>query len=450
MKDLLKKYDVQVPRYTSYPTVPFWDTERFHKKGWFEAVQRCFTETNAEKGISVYIHLPFCESLCTYCACNTRITRNHTVEEGYIESLLKEWATYLQVFGDRPQLRELHLGGGTPTFFNPENLSHLLTQLMKGADLHPDFEFSFEGHPNNTTYEHLRHLALIGFKRVSYGVQDLDLKVQTAINRIQPFENVERATRESRELGYSSVNFDLVYGLPWQTVDSVARTMEQVISLRPERIAFYSYAHVPWLRPGQRSYTDADLPTDVEKRALYEIGRKLLLQAGYLDIGMDHFSLPTDGLYLAYKEGSLHRNFMGYTTNPTELLIGLGTSSISDAGYAYAQNAKSVEGYRQGVEEKGEALMKGHLMTEEDRLLRKCIQQLACGGRLKWTLLEEIWNTELAQLTDEVIADGLVVLAPGGLEVTELGRPFIRNICSIFDKRLRKNKPKDQVFSRSI
>jgi oxygen-independent coproporphyrinogen III oxidase len=450
MNELLKKYDVPVPRYTSYPTVPHWHTEPFTQEAWFGAVKRCFDETNQAKGISLYIHLPFCESLCTYCACNTRITKNHKVEEGYIEAVLKEWATYLKVFGERPLVRELHLGGGTPTFFSPENLTRLMEGIFAQADRHPDFEFSFEGHPNNTTYTHLQHLGAQGFSRVSYGVQDLDMKVQVAINRVQPFENVQRVTHESRSLGYQSVNFDLVYGLPWQTPVSVADTVKKVISLLPERIAFYSYAHVPWLRPGQRSYTDADLPTDVEKRALYETGRQLLLDAGYFDIGMDHFSLPTDGLYKAHQQGKLHRNFMGYTTNPTDLLVGLGTSSISDAHYAYAQNVKSVEGYTDNIEKKGNALMKGHMMSEEDRLRRKCILQLACQGKLAWVLLEQVWNPDLATKIEEFIADGLVVMREGELALLPEGRPFIRNICSAFDLHLQARKTSGQVFSRSI
>jgi oxygen-independent coproporphyrinogen-3 oxidase len=240
--------------------VPYWNVEEFSSDQWIEAVRKSFDETNDSNGISLYLHLPFCESLCTYCACNTRITKNHRVENTYIKSLLAEWNSYLKIFGKPPVIRELHLGGGTPTFFSPENLKELLQSVLKETFFHHDHEFSFEGHPNNTTEEHLRTLYTLGFRRVSYGVQDLDPKVQQAIHRIQPFENLERVTRQSREIGYNSVSFDLIYGLPYQTLQSVTHTIEKVISLRPDRIAFYSYAHVPWLKPGQRGYEDAACP----------------------------------------------------------------------------------------------------------------------------------------------------------------------------------------------
>jgi oxygen-independent coproporphyrinogen III oxidase len=256
---LLRKYDVPTPRYTSYPTVPCWDATTFSNEKWVSTVKKTFKESN--EGISLYIHLPFCESLCTYCACTTRITQNHKVEIPYIQAILKEWEQYKMLFEGKPRIREIHLGGGTPTFFSPENLRWLITYLLDGVDIHPDYEFSFEGHPNNTTREHLQTLFDLGFTRVSFGVQDLDEKVQRTINRIQPFENLERATKLAREIGYDSISFDLIYGLPFQNPFTVSDTIDKVLLLRPDRLSFYSYAHVPWLKPGQRGYEDADLPS---------------------------------------------------------------------------------------------------------------------------------------------------------------------------------------------
>jgi oxygen-independent coproporphyrinogen-3 oxidase len=451
LNELIKKYDVPVPRYTSYPTVPFWEVDKFTTDQWIQAVKRCFDETNDSEGISLYLHLPFCESLCTYCACNTRITKNHNVELSYSAALINEWNIYKRIFGKIPVLRELHLGGGTPTFFSPQNLQNLLTQILEQSLIHPDYEFSFEGHPNNTTEEHLKALHQVGFKRVSFGVQDLDRKVQEAIHRIQPFENLERVTKQSRDIGYTSVSFDLIYGLPYQTLETVINTVEKVISLRPDRIAFYSYAHVPWVKPGQRGYEDADLPSDVVKRSLYETGRQLFLQAGYIDIGMDHFALPHDSLAVAQREERLHRNFMGYTTTQTDLLIGLGTSAISDARYAYAQNLKKVEDFQKQVNSGELSIFKGHIQTDEDLKLRECILQLACHGYLPHNQCAEVITDAIQLQLDQFQDEGMIQVTSSGIEITTIGRVFIRNICSAFDARLfSKKSDSASVFSKAI
>jgi oxygen-independent coproporphyrinogen-3 oxidase len=449
LPDLIKKYDVPVPRYTSYPTVPYWETEKFSTDQWVDAVKQCFIETNDQKGISLYVHLPFCESLCTYCACNTRITKNHRVESSYIKTILTEWNLYKEIVGRTPVIRELHLGGGTPTFFSPENLEALLRPILQHVFFHHDHEFSFEGHPNNTSEAHLKTLYSLGFRRVSYGVQDLDLKVQRAINRIQPFENLKRVTEQSRSIGYNSVSFDLIYGLPYQTLSSIANTVEKVILLRPDRIAFYSYAHVPWLKPGQRGYEDADLPTDVVKRSLYETGRRLFKEAGYIDIGMDHFALPSDSLAIAHRHGTLHRNFMGYTTNQTDLLIGLGTSAISDAKYAYSQNVKKVEEYSRCINNNQLAVWKGHIQTKEDLTFKRFILDIACKGNLK-NELQTFTRKQLEDLT-RLKSDGLIELTDKELKLTETGRIFIRNICSVFDQRMQSQKQSsEKIFSKAI
>lgn len=446
---LLRKYDVPTPRYTSYPTVPKWNTERFSKEQWTDSVQKTFQETNDEKGISLYIHLPFCESLCTYCACNTRITRNHEVEVPYIRAILKEWEHYRNIFGKRPILRELHLGGGTPTFFSVKNLQWLISYILEDVDIHPDYEFSFEGHPNNTTREHLQTLFTLGFSRVSFGVQDLDEKVQRTIHRIQPFENLERVTSEAREIGYESISFDLIYGLPFQTPFTVTETIERILTLRPDRLSFYSYAHVPWLKPGQRGYEDADLPAQALKRHLYEIGRHLLKKNDYADIGMDHFALRHDALFQAHVQGKLHRNFMGYTTTNTELLIGIGASAISDAKYAYAQNIKHVEDYLADVNDKSDAVFKGHILTSEDHLIRQCILQISCRGKLNGDLLQAVMNDKIHRALLAMELEGLLYLDKDGLKITTTGEPFVRNICSVFDPGYSSNQGKP-LFSSAI
>lgn len=450
-EELIQKYNVPVPRYTSYPTVPFWADENISSKDWLSVVKKTFDESNDKQGISLYIHLPYCESLCTYCACNTRITKNHSVEESYIEALLKEWKIYCDTFGRKPLIREIHLGGGTPTFFSVENLKNLIKSIIATSELHENYAFSFEGHPNNTTKEHLQALYEVGFRRVSYGVQDLDFKVQKTINRLQPFENVKRATEEARTIGYTSVNFDLIYGLPFQTEDSVLNTIDKVLTLKPERIAFYSYAHVPWKRPGQRAYTEADLPDNAAKRKLYEVGKYTLLSHGYIDVGMDHFALKGDELYEAYVRKTMYRNFMGYTTAQTDLLIGLGTSAISDAKYAYAQNAKVVEDYKDTLEKGKLPIVKGHFLSSEDRIIRKFIIDIACSGEARWHDYPQLldFNMNIALLT--MAQEGLIQLFATGLRVTPLGMAFLRNICMVFDKRLSNSKlSSERMFSKAI
>ena len=345
---LLQKYNVAVPRYTSYPATPYWK-EKIDKPEWKKVFTERFSRNNKD-GISLYIHLPFCESLCTYCGCNKKITTNHDVELTYVQAIIKEWNLYKTLMYEKPVVRELHLGGGTPTFFSPANLEKLLHGILDESIIHPKHEFSFEGHPNNTTKEHLQILYNTGFRRVSYGVQDHDSHVQRIINRIQPFEKiVRRVTEDARSIGYQSVNFDLIYGLPCQTMRGIERTILQSISLYPDRIAFYSYAHVPWKSKAQRLFDENDLPGAELKMQLYQLGKQLFIDHGYSDIGMDHFAIPDDDLYKAWEQGYLHRNFMGYTTQRTNLLLGLGVSSISDTGMCFAQNQKTLRNYYEDI-----------------------------------------------------------------------------------------------------
>jgi oxygen-independent coproporphyrinogen-3 oxidase len=449
---LIRKYNVAGPRYTSYPTVPYWNANPPTQQGWKDALRRSFRLSNTEQGISLYIHLPFCESLCTYCGCNTRITCNHAVESPYLEAVLKEWNLYLALLDEKPRISEIHLGGGTPTFFSPENLERLLRGIMDTAILSDTFEGSFEAHPNNTLREHLQALAGLGFRRLSLGIQDFDSKVQKAVNRVQSVQQVHRVMQDARDFGFTSINFDLIYGLPKQTLFSIDDTIQHVIALKPDRIAFYSYAHVPWIKKYQRGFTEKDLPSGTLKRELYEYGKLLLTDAGYLEIGMDHFALATDRLYLASEQGTLHRNFMGYSHSATRLMIGLGVSSISDSWDVFVQNEKKIEDYYERVGRGELPFFKGHTLTREDLVIRRHILNLMCR-------LETSWHEEDEQCAEvyharralkEMQSDELISITPYRLQVHEKGRAFVRNVCMAFDARLRKDQPRLQLFSSVI
>ncbi|KGL61703.1 oxygen-independent coproporphyrinogen III oxidase [Polaribacter sp. Hel1_85] len=454
-KSLVQKYNIPGPRYTSYPTVPYWNKEGIDKQDWIKSFQMSFKESNAKEGISIYIHLPFCESLCTFCACHKHITKRHEVEEEYIETVLKEWKLYVALVDETPIIKELHLGGGTPTFFSKENLEYLMDGIFSFSNKHPEAEFSFEGHPSNTTKDQLQTLFNCGFTRVSFGVQDYNEKVQKAIHRIQPFEAVEQVTKWSREIGYTSISHDLIFGLPFQTKENVIYTINKTKELQPDRISFYSYAHVPWVKGvGQRGFNEEDLPKNDEKRELYEIGKELFAELGYVEIGMDHFALKTDSLYEATINKTLHRNFMGYTANKTQLMLGLGMSAISDSWYAFAQNVKTVKEYQKNVNEGEIPIFRGHLLSEEDRIIRKHILNIMCHFSTSW---EEdsmkIKNIELhLALLQEMEQDGLVQIdrKSKALTIPEEARPYVRNVCMAFDIHLLENKPKTQLFSMTI
>jgi oxygen-independent coproporphyrinogen III oxidase len=448
---LVRKYNQPLPRYTSYPTVPVWN-EKLDVNDWKYIFAQKFAEQNHVNGISLYIHLPFCESLCTYCGCNKKITTNHSVEEEYLLAVEKEWNLYRQLMKQIPIIRELHLGGGTPTFFSPRNLKRLLTFITKNSIIHPRHEFSIEGHPNNTTAAHLQMLWDVGFRRISYGVQDNDPRVQRVINRIQPVENVKKATEEARRVGFTSVNYDLIYGLPLQTLDSIERTIKEVIELKPDRIAFYSYAHVPWTSKAQRLFDESDLPDAETKIQLYLKGKELLVQAGYNDIGMDHFALPHDELYKAWQAGKLRRNFMGYTTQNSGMLLGLGVSSISDTGNAFAQNEKTLHDYYAAVNSGRIAIKKGYVLNNEDLAFRKYILDISCKGAT--TFKEEhlpLLRTHTFPALALMAEDGLVECDSMGVRLTEQGHYFIRVVCSAFDLYLQRGSQNEKpVFSRAI
>jgi len=450
---LIQKYNIPGPRYTSYPTVPFWDEAQFTKDKWIETFKTSFEESNAKQGISLYIHLPFCESLCTFCACHKHITKRHSMEDTYIDAVLKEWHLYTELMTTKPIIKEIHLGGGTPTFFSSENLSKLINGLLELSELHNDYEFSFEGHPNNTTKEQLQTLYNLGFTRVSFGIQDYDTTVQKAIHRIQSFDQVKKVTQWSRDIGYTSISHDLIFGLPFQNISTMTESINKTKLLRPDRISFYSYAHVPWVKGvGQRGFNEDNLPKGDEKRALYETGKKLLTDLGYEEIGMDHFALKSDQLYKATLDKTLHRNFMGYTTNSTQLMIGLGMSAISDSWYGFAQNVKTVKEYETIVASGEIPVFRGHILNEEDLIIRQHILNIMCHLKTSWSG-DKLKFSKINRVLDalkEAQNDGLILVDKESLTVPEKAKPFIRNICMGFDLRLHESRPETQVFSMTI
>lgn len=420
---------------------------------WMESLHTNYNKFNSSD-VSVYVHLPFCESLCTFCGCHKRITKNHQVESPYIDAVIKEWNLYKENLDFDPRIRELHFGGGTPTFFAPDELIRLLENLFNTLSVDPEeCELSFEAHPNNTTEDHLKKLYDFGFRRLSLGVQDYNPEVQKAIHRIQPFETVEKVHNMARQMGYSSISHDLVFGLPKQSLDNIIETVSKTLLLKPDRISLYSYAHVPWIKGnGQRGFDENDLPKSEVKRELYETAKKMLESAGYLEIGMDHFALPEDSLSIAFDQKNLHRNFMGYTTMNTSMMIGLGMSAISDSWFAFAQNDKSVEGYIEKVNKGEFPVYRGHLLTDQELETRKYILDLMCHFETTLESDSSYRNEhfQIAERLKEMVTDGLVIIENDHVKVTEKGVPFVRNCCMAFDQHLQKVNSTEKMFSRTI
>jgi len=448
MKDLLAKYDVPAPRYTSYPTVPYWETNPTRDQ-WINHLKTTLKESDG--GWSLYLHIPFCESLCTFCGCNNIITKDHKKETPYVDLLLKEWQLYVQQVPEllKSPLKHIHLGGGTPTFLSAEALLRLLRPIMEQVTVDKEhFEGSIEVDPRRTSPEQLKALRTLGFNRVSMGVQDFNPEVQRLVNRIQPLEITEKLSNAARELGYTSVNFDLIYGLAKQTAESIRETAEATVRLRPDRIALYSFALVPWIKPAQRLFKDEDLPKTAEKRELYEIARGILLNAGYVEVGMDHFALANDNLSLAMNEKRLHRNFMGYTDQRTDVLLGLGVSSISETPYSFHQNEKVMPLYESSLNDDLIPTLRGHVLTEEDQIRRRQILKLMTEFEVDFLSVEQ--KNQASEFLAEMIKDGLVTIEGNTLRVLEAGRPFLRNACVFFDERLKVKQPQTRIFSQSI
>ena len=446
-KQLIRKYNVPGPRYTSYPTVPYWKNDPLSPEDWLESFTIDCNDTT-EQELSIYIHLPYCESLCTFCGCHKRITKNHAVEAPYIDALLKEWKLYKAVLPFSPKVTEIHLGGGTPTFFHPSELERLIKGILENQPAHNATYLGFEAHPNNTSDEHLLTLYSVGFRRLSLGIQDYSATVQKAIHRMQSFDQVKRVHHKARAMGYTSISHDLVYGLPKQTLIDIIDTVEKTIELMPDRIALYSYAHVPWIKGvGQRGYDENDLPKDEVKRALYETARERLFEAGYMEIGMDHFALKHDELYQAFLSKTLHRNFMGYTTKSAKTMVGLGMSAISDSWHGFAQNDKTVEGYLQKINEGMLPIFRGHLLSERDLIIRQHILDLMC--HFETTCSTEILASVKERL-DELIQDNIVQIDGNTVRIQEGGVPFVRNCCMAFDEYLINDKGTVPMFSKTI
>lgn len=446
--ELFAKYDVPVPRYTSYPTVPAWHAAPTAAQ-WTASLQRALTDPSAT--LSLYIHLPFCESLCTFCGCNTVITRDHGRATPYIDRVLRELDMYLQMV---PALRErrlwqVHLGGGTPTFASAEELAHLVDGILSRLTAAGPGRFtgSVEADPRVTGSAQLRALRERRFTRLSLGVQDFNEETQRLVNRIQSPALVASLVAEARAAGYESINFDLIYGLPGQTPASMQRLADEVLRLAPDRLAVYSFARVPWIKPQQRKFTDEQIPVGAEKRALYDVIRRPLLAAGYLELGMDHFARPNDPLALAAAAGTLHRNFQGYTEARTNALLGLGVSAISESADCYHQNEKVIALYDRRIDRNEIPTHRGHLLSPDDRRRRE--QIVAVMTRFAVTL-DDAQAVDARVFLAPLLEDGLAVLEGNVLRVPAAGRAFIRNIAMFFDEYFRASRPASPMYSRSI
>ncbi len=446
LRALLAKYDVPGPRYTSYPSLPYWEAA-LDEAQWLECLRQTLdarSGANSGTGAALYVHVPFCQSLCTFCGCNTRITRSHSIVGPYIDTLLAELDLYRQRLGvSRLPLGELYLGGGTPTFLTPPELSRLLEGLFARVDPRTHLCAAVEIDPRVTTAEQLALLARFGFRHLSAGVQDFDPRVQAIVNREQSEQQTRETIDAARRLGFQTISLDLIHGLPLQSVASVNMTMDTVSRLRPERIALYAYAHVPWIKPGQRRFTENELPEEEQRRALYELSRLRLAAEGYHEIGLDQFALASDPLWQAQRAGTLNRNFMGYSPVCAQPLIGLGVSSMSDCGTALVQNDKDLQPYQDAVAGGRLPLQRGHLLTSEDRVLRRHILRLVTRLETRWDGAAEHtpYLTEIAARLAEPQRDGLVVLDAHACRVTETGRPFLRNLCMAFDARQARRLP---------
>lgn len=443
---LFAKYDIPAPRYTSYPTVPYWGVAPTQEQ-WLTHLRNGLD--GGKNSWSMYIHVPYCESLCTFCGCNTIITKDHKKEDPYVQLVLKEWELYRKLVPDfsKAQLQGIHLGGGTPTFLSAEHLKALLTPILEHTKRDEHFEGSIEVDPRRTNREQLETLYKLGFRRISLGVQDFNPEIQRLVNRLQSFEETESITRYAREIGFTSVNYDLIYGLAKQTLETMKHTIEQTKKLRPNRIALYSFALVPWIKPAQRLFKDEDLPVGKDKRDLYEYARTELLNFGYVEVGMDHFALPDEALAIAMKNGKLHRNFMGYTDQKSQVMLGLGVSSISESPQSFHQNEKLLPKYEELLNAGQIPTSRGHILTDEDVDRRQQILSLM-------TTYEVVMTPEQKQLAPEflkeMISDNLLKIEGDKVKVTENGKPFLRNICIFFDEHLKRNKPQTRIFSQSL
>jgi len=452
--ETIQKFDVSGPRYTSYPTA-----DRFVEA--FTEEEYKLTLNQRRVGglalpLSIYVHIPFCENLCFYCACNKIITKHHERSVEYLGYLSKEIDLHVQHLGTGQTISQLHLGGGSPTFFSDNELSELMAIIKRSFTLAPGGEYSIEIDPRTVDAQRLAHIASLGFNRLSFGVQDFDPEVQKAVHRIQPAEQVFSLVEAARALKFDSVNVDLIYGLPKQTSDSFKKTLAQVVALRPERIALYAYAHLPERFKPQRRIDSYELPTASDKIAMLSSALATFVEAGYVYIGMDHFALPTDALAIAKRQGRLHRNFQGYSTQPDCDLIGLGVSSIGRIGATYSQNAKTLEEYYDFLNQGRFPVVRGLALSRDDLVRRAVIMALMCQGSLQYESIElaymidfkSYFSSELEALK-ELENTGMLVLEDGGIQITDFGWFFVRAVAMLFDRYLQTDRNRAR-FSKII
>ncbi len=443
-QELIKKYDRSGPRYTSYPTAP-----QFSADYTAETFKRCVEYSNNEiipKPLSLYVHIPYCDTICYYCACNKIITKNHAVTAEYLQLLNQEMDMLAPLFDADRELEQLHFGGGTPTFLNDEELQTLMQSIEQHFKFAEEREMSIEIDPRKVSNETIHLLAEIGFNRISLGVQDFDATVQEAVNRIQSYELVRDRLAAAREVGIESVNMDLIYGLPFQSESTFANTLDKVIELRPDRLSIFNYAHLPERFKPQRRINEEDLPTPAQKLNILQLTMEKLQQAGYVYIGMDHFALESDSMVKAQQEGTLQRNFQGYSTHADTDWVAIGVSSIGSVCDSYSQNSSNFEDYKARIEAGELPIVRGLVMSEEDRLRKQIINQLICHFHLDIQSFEQHWhlqfNDHFAHEITELEAmakDGLLTIDDQAIQVQPKGRLLIRNICMVFDAYLQHN-----------
>ncbi len=451
---LLKRYDRSGPRYTSYPTAL-----HFHEGFDHVSYEARLAEANrqgADKPWSVYLHLPFCQKRCLFCACNVIISPRKQAVVSYLDEIAREIDLVAAHIPNRRRISQLHLGGGTPTYFAPDELGRLLDHLLERFELEPGAEASVEVDPRVTTVEHLEVLVARGFNRVSLGVQDFDADVQEAVGRQQPLEQTRSLVEACRRLELESINFDLIYGLPHQTPQSFARTLELALEMAPTRLAIYGFAYVPWMKGHQKKLNNGALPQRDARFELLATARATLAQAGYVDIGMDHFALPEDELAVAQRQGRLWRNFMGYTVCKAPDMLGFGISAIGDVQGAFVQNVRKLSTYRKALAEGRLPVERGYALNEDDKLRQSVIRELMCHGRIDKAQIEQIFDidfdhtfaNELKALQKDAQA-GLVTLKRQKVEATELGRLFVRNLAMPFDRHLNVAQGAER-YSRTV
>lgn len=456
--ELIRRFDVSGPRYTSYPTADRF-VEAFGMDDYVRALEQRRQGPAAAalaRPLSIYVHLPFCESLCYYCACNKIITKHHERAAPYLALLRREVELHVQHMGRGAAVSQLHLGGGTPTFLSDEELAWLMDLLRSHFTFQDGGEYSIEVDPRTVTAERLESLRQLGFNRLSFGVQDFDPDVQKAVHRVQPAEQVFALVASARRIGFDSVNVDLIYGLPKQNPQSFARTLEQVCELRPDRIALYAYAHLPERFKPQRRIIMIDLPLPDAKVSMLASALKTFMQAGYVYIGMDHFALPEDALAIAKRQGRLHRNFQGYSTQPDCDLVGLGVSAIGKVGATYSQNMKTLDEYQYLIDQGRLPVARGLALSRDDILRRSVIMALMCQGEVLFESIElahlidfrQYFAAEMEQMR-EMQQQGLVSISESSIQVTPLGWFFVRGVAMVFDKYLQADRTRAR-FSKII